>query len=613
MSDIVEYFENKARFEDESEAELIREKLETLVTNILAQVAKRDKRFQSTLVKSGSVYEGAKVCQPDEFDFMIRVNSLTNKPSFHSCEKGDGYVKLAQDGHEWEEFKDAEGFFSPNLLSRFFKKLVNKSLTDVEIPEGLAIRRTRKTLFKETWWPVYSELLGSSGEENQSGVMYSESHGPATTLYVGWQGGSSYRNLIISVDLTLTLDYPISKLPVQLAELPQEANGILQRCGFHVVPAGFDSWRISFSMAEKEFLTSSPDGFKQCYRVLKIARDVVSEKLGWDSSLVPSYMFKTVLLSQLFTTGHSWEKEFRSQRIIHLLELVLQGVTQEKIQSFFLPKYNLLSVSDHENKLRQCVVEEMLRLMRGVEMAYTLEDARERKLQIRILEMTDVFDYVISCFLSGKNPSVIWNKVFVNIDNVPNSKNTGWFWNQLTDLNSTELHQKAYTKWIQIWDVSEDFFRKLLVTLEGELNLVAQKFKIFLFEKKKNFELQHRRLTENEVEKIPLRQVAFEWLEDFADCYIKEHNSTLPSLHKAIRPEFISSGVFQGVAEVTLSESGNRGLALLKQRLRQCLFMVPEDILLAGVVDYVSHIFVHAKEVLKRKLEHITIPELDLD
>ena len=32
-----------------------------------------------------------------------------------------------------------------------------------------------------------------------------------------------------------------------------------------------------------------------------------------------------------------------------------------------------------------------------------------------------------------------------------------------------------------------------------------------------------------------------------------------------------------------------------------------------GVVHYVSHIIVRAKEVLKLKLEHISIPELDQD
>ena len=62
MAKIVEHLEKKARFEDENEAELIREKLEQFLANILAEVEKRDKRFQSTVIKSGSVYEETKVC-----------------------------------------------------------------------------------------------------------------------------------------------------------------------------------------------------------------------------------------------------------------------------------------------------------------------------------------------------------------------------------------------------------------------------------------------------------------------------------------------------------------------------------------------------------------------
>ena len=606
MSNIVENFEQKANFMDESEAERIREKLEILVSNILTQVEKRDSRFQSTLVKSGSVYEGTKVCEPDEFDFMIQLNSLTNTPFLHPCDKGDGYVKLSLEIREWEDFKDAEGFFSPNLLSRFFKRLVSRSLDDIKIPEGLAVFRTTPSLSKETWWPVFADLLGNSGEE----TMYSENHGPATTLYVQWQGGSSYQNLKISVDLTLSIDYPISKLPVPLAEIPLvEANSILQSCRFHVVPAGFDSWRISFSMVEKELLATSPDGFKQCYRVLKIVRDVVSKKLGWDPSLVPSYVFKSVLLSQLFTNGHRWEKELRSQTIIELLDHVMQGVKAEKIQSCFLRRYNLLSPSDHENKLRQCLLEEILCLIRGMEMTFSKEKARERKKQIRLLEMIDVLDYMISCWLRGTNPSVVWNKVFVNISSVPNSRKHGWFINELTDLNCTELSEEAYYKLVQIWSPTEDFFRKSLIKLEGELNLLAQKFKILLFKKKENFERQHMRLTEKDVTKVSAHQFVFDWMDDFVDCYIEDDNSTLPNLHKAIRPEFTSSGFFQGVAEVATRESSSKGLALLKQGLKLCIFMVPEEFLMDGVVHYVSHIIVRAKEVLKLKLEHISIPE----
>ena len=124
-------------FDDETEAELIREKLEQFMTNILAEVEKRDKRFQSTVIKSGSVYDGTKVCRPDEFDFMIRIDSLADKPLIRPCDKGESYVKLLLDEQEWEEFKDDEGFFNPHMISRFFKKLVNASLSDAALPEGL--------------------------------------------------------------------------------------------------------------------------------------------------------------------------------------------------------------------------------------------------------------------------------------------------------------------------------------------------------------------------------------------------------------------------------------------------------------------------------------------
>ena len=615
MAEIADHFERKSRFENQSEAELIREKLERLVNNILSLVEKRDKRFQSTLIKSGSVYEGVKVGKPDEFDFMIRLNSLTDKASFHRCHKGEGYVKLELDEHDWKEFKDEEGFFNPNLLCRHFKKLVNESLSDAEVPDGLRIQRASRELLEGSWGPVFSDMLGnSSGQENSSGVMYSETHGPATTLYIEWEGGENYQGLNISVDLTLSLEYPSSKLPVQLANLPLEVDVILQKSGFHVVPTGFDVWRISFSMAEKEVLYTSPEGFKACYRILKIVRDDVSESLGLDASLVPSYMFKTVLVSQLFTTpGHLWEKDLWSQKVIQTLDLVLQGVEREEIQSFFIPRYNLLSAKDREHKLRQFVVGEMLNQMRGLEIAHTPEQARETKRQIRVLEIIDLLEYVISSILTGKDPTALWNKMFVNIGNVPGSRKFGWFWNQVTDLNTTDLDENAYKRLMEMWSLVEDLFKQLLATLQGELNLLVQKFYIRTCEKKKKYELEHRSLSERQVEQVSIRTLAFELFEDIAECYIEEENSSWANLHKAVPPEFTPTGFFRDVADVTEREGSVNGLSLFNQRLKDYLLWVPENSIMTLTVSYVQQIFWHARDILTRKLDYIAIPELDLD
>ena len=621
MAEIVDHFERKARFENQSEAELIREKLEQLVNNILTLVEKRDKRFQSTLIKSGSVYEGVKVGKPDEFDFMIRLNSLTDKASFHPWHKGEGYVKLGaidQDEHDWKEFRDEEGFFNPNLLCRHFKKLVNESSSDAEVPDGLQIRRARRELFEGShgWGPVFSDLLGNSGaRKNPSDVMYSETHGPATTLYIDWQGGESYRGLRISVDLTLTLECcSSSKLPVQLAKLPPEVDVILQKSGFHVVPAGFDVWRISFSMAEKEILYSSPVGFKTCYRVLKIVRDDVSVSLGLDASLVPSYMFKTVLVSQLFTTpDHLWEKDLLSQRIIQTLDLVLQGVRRKEIQSFFIPRYNLLSARDHEHEIRQFVVEEMLNQIKGLKMARTLEDARETKRRIRVLEMVDILEYMFSSVLNGKDPTALWNKMFSNIGNVVGSDKVGWFWSQFSNLNSTELDEDAYKRLMEVWSFVEEGFKQLLAMLQGEQNLLLQKFYIRTCQKKKKYELEHGGLSQHQVEQVSIRQLVSETLEDVAESYIKEKNSSWANLHKAIPPEFTLPGVFRDVVEKTEKEGSVKGFSLFKQRLNDYLLLVPENYIMTLTIGYVRQIFLYAQDVMARKLDYMTIPELDLD
>ena len=134
------------------------------------------------------MYEGVKGGKPNEFEFMIRLNSLTDKASFYPCHKGEGYVKLGAIDlveHDWKEFKDEEGFFNPNLLCRYFKKLVNESSSEAQVPGGLRIQRAHRELLEGAhgWGPLFSDMLGNSSvQENPSDVMYSETHGPATTL-----------------------------------------------------------------------------------------------------------------------------------------------------------------------------------------------------------------------------------------------------------------------------------------------------------------------------------------------------------------------------------------------------------------------------------------------
>ena len=92
--------------------------------------------------------EGVKVRRPNEFDFIIKIDALTNKPLFH--------------------------------LVPFFRSLSIHLLVTLS--------------YLKDYHPtsVFSDMLrNTDGQESSSGEMCSETHDPATTLYIQWQGGKT--------------------------------------------------------------------------------------------------------------------------------------------------------------------------------------------------------------------------------------------------------------------------------------------------------------------------------------------------------------------------------------------------------------------------------------
>ena len=617
MHQIIKTFEEKGRFKDESEAEIIQQKLEMLVFSIQVEVAKLDERFQGDLIKSGSVYEGVKVHQPDEFDFMVGIDCLTNKPRLSLCEDIPGYVRLALDDEKWKEFTDEQGLFSPNKLCRHFKRLVNESWRTIDVPEGMTIQEVEQDYIDGPWGPVYNGLVG--GEGRPSEIIDIESHGPATTIKVVWHGGSSYSGLIISVDLTLAVEYAISNLPVGLSDkLPQTvASGYLEKAGFHVVPAGFDVWRISFSIVEKHILSDSSDDFRACYRVLKYLRDSAANDLNLDASLVPSYIFKSVLLSQFFAERVE-SKNYWLRRVEDTLNVVLQGIMLGDIHNFFLSGYNLLSTTDHKNKLRQFILENMLSLVKGLKMTHTQKEVGETARQIRVLEMIDILEFLVSETLAGRDMTPLWNKLFVNIDDVPTDETyeEGKFQGQITDLDRLDLDEDVYEKLVQEWSALEFIFDQLIAVLPGDLKDLARKFYIRTWHKRKKFEREHKGVLANQIKQMTIHETACQYIMEYSENYLDGKGSAAKcysNLLKAIPPGYKSPGFLQDVANITLKEGSERGRVVFKERLLQYMSLVPESVLMSLPVGYISQIFVHGQEVLRRKLDYIKLPELDLD
>ena len=215
-----------------------------------------------------------------------------------------------------------------------------------------------------------------------------------------------------------------------------------------------------------------------------------------------------------------------------------------------------------------------------------------------------------------KSPAIFGNprKMFENIGNVPVGRgDEAKFMSQLTDLNTTELDEDAYRWLVQIWDALEAFFKKLLTTLEGELNILAHKFYIRTCDKKNKFESENKELFEQEVKQISPREFVFGWFDERVYFYTEEKNTTVPNIRKVVPHEFTPSGFLQNIADVTVKQGSDEGRALLRQRLKSLISMVPDDFIMAAAVDYVCQLILHSKGVMKQKLSYITIHELDVD
>ena len=251
-------------------------------------------------------------------------------------------------------------------------------------------------------------------------------------------------------------------------------------------------------------------------------------------------------------------------------------------------------------------------------MTHTREDVRETKRQIRVLEIVDIRNFLLSEGLDGRDTAALWEKLFVNIYDVPSEESyEAKFSNQITNLDRLDLDEDVYQKLVQEWSALEYIFDQLIAVLPEDLEILARKFYIRTWEKRKKFEQEHKGNPAHAIQQLAVHEVVCEHIVEYAENYIDGKGNTAANcysnLHKALPPDYRSLGFLRDIANITLQEGSDRGRAVFKDRVKQYMSLVPESVLMSVVVGYLSQIFFHSKDVLRRKLDYINIPEVDLD
>ena len=251
-------------------------------------------------------------------------------------------------------------------------------------------------------------------------------------------------------------------------------------------------------------------------------------------------------------------------------------------------------------------------------MTHTREEVRETNRQIRLLEMVDVLEFMVSETLGGKDLTAFWNKLFVNIDDVPTEAfyEESNFTDQITDMDRLDLDEDIYEKLVQEWSMVKDLFEQLIAVLPEDLKILARKFFIRTGHKRKKFEQEHKGALANKIKQITNHEAACQYIMEYSENYLDGKGFTAKcysNLLKAIPPGYTSPGFLQDVADITLKDGSERGRVVFRERLLKYMSSVPESVLISLLAGFISQIFVHGQEVLRCKLEHIKLPELDLD
>ena len=395
---LVDLDETRGKLPCCQEISLIQRRVTKVINAILLEVWRENPFFKTTLINSGSFYEGTKVGMPDEFDFFIQLDALSSPedvsfeelpcstvcvvPSKAACEN----VRFAFTDQEYgSHFFDFGDFEWKRTIKTPFYNIFNSKAKNFEA-YGMKVVLPYENYASKTP-PALSK------------------HGPAYTLLLEWNGGESdlYKGMKISVDLTLAVRIN-SKSTLRGLQFDSPSGRVLKSVldslpyflavGSYRDPLSeehpdyfkkkeeqYPGWRpINFvlrcSQSSFEQLLfvqefGSDSGQSKCLRLLKVLRDMMfpdaelsaetgktdkieDSKLAYwicvaddfsneADKLISSYVLKTLVLYewQKNTDAELWTGSNLTQRLISILQDLVRRLKGKKLTSFFYSDYSL--------------------------------------------------------------------------------------------------------------------------------------------------------------------------------------------------------------------------------------------------------------------------------
>ena len=437
--------EKKGKIPCCQEVSLIQRRVRKVIKTILLEVRRENPFFVTTLINSGSFYEGTKVGHPDEFDFLVQLDAFSYPgevvfeelpcstvcvvPSESACKN----IKFAfvdnDDEHYmgWFDLRDFE--WKKNIKTPFFKLFNSKAENFEAYGMKVVLKHELDDLVKAP--PPLSK------------------HGPAYTLLLEWNGGNVYKGLRISVDLSLAVK--INSRPLKVDLDSESPSGRVLTSLLDSLPYFFavGSYRDILTEVHPNFFAGQEEqlrgfyprnfflrcsqsrleqllfqefgpesGQSKCLRLLKVLRDIMfpvenETKVPFHDAgkLVSSYVLKTLVLFEWRQNPEDvlWTGSKLSQRFLNILGNLVDHLKGKKLRSFFYSDYNLFqATSQDEDFMNAASIITIL-----VDRLVSFKNLPEYKFEDCLAKITQDFEMIcrkkkLTSLLSG----ALWYKFF---------------------------------------------------------------------------------------------------------------------------------------------------------------------------------------------------------
>ena len=203
----------------------IQASVENFLKALLLDIEKDLPFFKTTLINSGSFYEGTKVGKPDEFDYFVQLDNFSQPDD----------IRFEELAHSVVTVIPSESAFGKLLQ-------VNRSLRSFDWKEKI----------KSPFFGALHSKLARGFEAFDLQVLSDTTrrHGPAYTLHLKWTGGKLYKGLNISVDLVLAvkINSHSSTMKVDFeSQAGRVVTSLLDTLPYYFAVSGYKEYPVSSS------------------------------------------------------------------------------------------------------------------------------------------------------------------------------------------------------------------------------------------------------------------------------------------------------------------------------------------------------------------------------